>query len=536
MKRNTKLTSGFVALIFILLIAAQAGASTFDPNLIITDEEMLNSKSMTLGEIDQFLKARGGYISRNVFTDAFGKSRSAAEIIYNAANNHDCETNEQNINLSREEKDRLCKPATINPKVLIVLLQKEQSLIEETSPSQKALDWATGYAVCDNCSMSDPTIQRFKGFGKQVNSASLQFYDYMSNPQNYSYKAGGTYTVANTNKPSMIVQPKTQATAALYNYTPHVYNGNFNFFKLYNRFFSLVYPNNTLLQIKGEGGIWLIQNGKRRPFLSKGALTSRYDLNKVIQVSPSVLNQYPSGAPIKFPQYSLLRSPRGTVFLLVDDIKRGFSSAEALRKIGYNPEEIINASWDDINAYQDGPHLTATSSYPTGALLQDKSSGGIFYVTDGTKAPLWDKVLLKTKFKRKSITVVSSDKLASFTTVEPAIFGDGELLKTSNSAGVYVIDNKKKRVIISGEIFESLGYKWENVIDVPAKIMNLYPDGEPITSVYGDEEVIDLGVSTSTDSLITTTTEAAAPKTKGLFDLLSEKNQEELNDILNPGN
>ena len=33
-----------------------------------------------------------------------------------------------------------------------------------------------------------------------------------------------------------------------------------------------------------------------------------------------------------------------------------------------------------------------------GALLQDKSTGGVFYVYEGTKAPLWDAVLLKTKF------------------------------------------------------------------------------------------------------------------------------------------
>ena len=35
---------------------------------------------------------------------------------------------------------------------------------------------------------------------------------------------------------------------------------------------------------------------------------------------------------------------------------------------------IINASWEDINAYEEGLPITATSSHPTGALLQDKTT------------------------------------------------------------------------------------------------------------------------------------------------------------------
>ncbi|MCD4761893.1 hypothetical protein K8R32_02940 [bacterium] len=220
----------------------------------------------------------------------------------------------------------------------------------------------------------------------------------------------------------------------------------------------------------GEPGVWLIKNSQKRPFLTKGALTTRYDLNKVVQVNKSELNRYPTGPAIKFPQYSLLRSPRGTIFLLVDDKRRGFASSEAFRKIGFNPEEVINASWPDINAYEEGVPITATSSYPTGALLQDNKTGGIYYVSEGTKAPLWDSILLKTKFRRNSITPVAPEKLASYKTVEPAIFNDGELLKTQGQPAVYVIDNKRKRPVVSGKIFEQLGYKWENIIEVLTKM------------------------------------------------------------------
>lgn len=407
-----------------------------------------------------------------------------------------------------------------------MLLQKEQSLLDDKSPTQKQLDWATGYGVCDNCSMNDPAIQRWRGFGRQVNSAALQFYDYLQNSQYYTYKAGHTYSIANTDRPTSLVAIQNQATAALYNYTPHVYNGNFNFFTLWMRYFTRSYPNNSLLQAKGESGVWLIKDNQRRPFLSRGALTSRYDIKKIIQVNKVDLEKYPIGPPIKFAQYSILRSPRGTVFLLVDDTRRGFASQEAFRKIGFNPEEIINASWEDINTYKEGSPITATSTYPTGALLQDKTTGGIYYVSEGTKAPLWDKVLLQTKFKHKSIHAVNPEELKRFQTIAPAIFGDGELLTPSNSPAVYVIDNKQKRPIVSADAFLDLGYKWDNIITVPKQIIDLYPTGEILGKEYQetDIEIID-PLATSTASIITANTSSTT---------VDQATQAEINDILNP--
>ncbi len=514
----------FISFAFLFLGALESKAVTFNPDFIISDEEMTDVSSMSLADIELFLRSKGGYIASNYFTNRDGELKSAAKIIYEAANNYDCEGVVLSDNPTRKEREEKCNFAPINPKLLLVLLQKEQSLIEETSPTQKQLDWATGYGVCDDCSMNNPAIQRWRGFGKQINSASLQFSDYLNTPHHYSYRAGNTYTISNTGRPASSVTIQNNATAGLYNYTPHVYNGNYNFFKLWTKYFTRSYPNNSLLQVKGESGVWLIKDGKKRPFLSRGALTTRYDLPKVIPVNKSDLDAYITGDPIKFAQYSVLRSPKGTIFLLVDDTRRGFSSQEAFRKIGINPEEVINASWDDINVYKEGSPITEDSTYPTGALLQDKTSGGIYYVLEGTKAPLWDRVLLETKFRRKSIFPVDSAKLAEYKTVEPAIFSDGEILTAHDSSAVYVIDNKKRRAVISADAFLKLGYKWENVISVPSNIINLYDLGEPLGKVYEEQEieVIDPMASTTVDMLIVSGTDA---------DTVLE---DEINNVLNP--
>jgi len=473
----------FCALFVFLYAKNTVQAAEFDPNNIISDLEILDHTSMDLADIQEFLENKGSYLASYSCPDSNGVVRKASEIIYNAAaKNYDCDGAILSDSPAEEERISKCRKVTISPKFLLVLLQKEQSLIEDTSPSQAHLDWAAGYG----CPDSGGCNSRWKGFGKQVNSAALQFRDYMDNPQYYTYKAGNTYTISNTNRDPIIVTPANQATAALYNYTPHVYNGNFNFYKLWQRYFTKIYPDGSLLQVDGEVGVWLLQDGLKRPFLSKAALTTRFDINKIIKINKSDLDKYEKGAPIKFPQYSLIKSPRGTIFLLVDDKKRGFTTMEAFRKIGFNPTEVINASWEDINYYTDGLPITATSTYPTGALLQNNKTGGVYYVIEGIKAPLVDKIFLTTKFKNKKIIKVSPAELDQYQTAAPYLFGDGELLRTKDSPYVYVISGGKKILIASDKVFSSLGYKTENVIIVPSSVLYLYEAGTPITEVLNN--------------------------------------------------
>jgi hypothetical protein len=251
------------------------------------------------------------------------------------------------------------------------------------------------------------------------------------------------------------------------------------------------------MQVEGDPVVWLLQGGMKRPFTSRGALTSRYDPSRVIKVAKSELDKYSVGAPIKFPQYSLVKSPRGTIFLIVDDTKRGFSSQLAFRKNGFNPEEVINGTWEDLNGFRDGTPITATTTKPTGELVQNKTTGGVYFVIDGTKAPILDAIFLKTKFKNSKISKVAAKELDKYKTVDPVKFEDGALLKSNMGTGVYVIADGKKNPITSGALFEKIGYKWENVITVSSKILYLYPEGVAMT----EESLKTVSFATSTTSI-----------------------------------
>jgi hypothetical protein len=461
-----KKTNGFI--IFLLLFAtfaivkisfAQEIRPDFDPDYIISDAEILNYNAMNANDIQQFLANKGSYLSSYIISNPnTGLNESAAQAIYD-----------------------VCQANKVSPRFVLVLLQKEQGLVEDPNPGQSSLDWACGYGCPDGGGCNS----RWQGFWKQINSATLQFYDYMINPFEYGYKKGNTYTFQNTcsaynNPASSLVTPFNQATAALYNYTPHVFNGNYNFYTLWQKYFAHNYPDGSLLQIKGDKKVWLIQDGKKRTFASISVLASRYDVNKIITVEKSDLDKFSTSTPIKFSNYSLIRSPKGTVFLLVDDQRRGIASSKVFKKFGYNPAEVVAASWDDINSYAEAAPLTATSTYPSGALLQDKKTGGIFWVFAGKKAPLPEKSLLTYKFKNKKIIKTTAQELDQYPTTAPILFGDGELLSSPNSSAVYLIDGGLKRLFSSGDLFIKLGYKFANVVKVSPQFLSYYENGEVI--------------------------------------------------------
>lgn len=63
---------------------------------------------------------------------------------------------------------------------------------------------------------------------------------------------------------------------------------------------------------------------------------------------------------------------------------------------------------------------------------------------------------------------------------------DGTLIKYPEQPEVYLIENNQKRVFVSGEVFEGLGFNWEDVIEIPLE--EQYEDGPPIESAGGGIE------------------------------------------------
>src|SRR3989339_487513 len=384
-------------LIFCVLLApylsVSAEESDFDPNYIISDEEIQNSGSMNREDIQAFLEDYKSYLVGYRSLDAENANRTASDIIYRAAIKH-----------------------RINPKYLLVKLQKEQSLITNSPPTQKQLDWATGYGICDDCSMSDPALHK---------------------------------------------------------------HGNQNFWTLWQKWFDQVYPDGSLIRTSNSPTIYLIQNGVKRPFKNMSALITRFDPKYILNVPEVELKNYELGAEISLPNYSILKNG-GNYYLLDYDSLRPFASYEAVRSLGYHPDEIIEANSTDIASFSLGKVITAETTAPLGRVLRVKENNKLYYINDGKYYSITDEKIAKINYPNISVENATAIELANFTPGDPLKLKDGTLFGITGNNKIYVVENGKKRHIASEDVFNGLGYRWENIAWVNEFAGMAHPTGQAI--------------------------------------------------------
>ncbi len=440
-----------------LVLTPVSSVLAFDPNYIISDEDLTNPFALDRNQIQAYLDR--GFLGTYRTEDNAGVIRYAADIIL-----------------------RTAQSAGVSPKFLLVLLQKEQSLVEDDAPTDNQLDWATGYAVCDDCSKNDGTIQRWRGFGKQVNSAALQFSEgYLADIAAKGSTQGKYGPAMPVAIDSTTVTPENAATAALYAYTPHIH-GNANFASIWDRWFGQDYPTGSLLQAAGEAGVYLIQDGYKRPITSHSALTSRFNSDLIVQVSKTILSNYPDGTPISFPNYSLLEDEESNVYLLVDDSLRKIDSDATFKSIGFSSDEIVGITDTERAAYTMGNDITNKSVDPAGKLYQLKSNKAVYYVRDGIRQVIVDPAILAARFPNEKPTPVDSVVIEQYKEGKALLLPDGNLVKGVLDPTVYVITDGMRRAIDSEATFHSFGWSWNHVLTINDEALALHPLGAALTS------------------------------------------------------
>ncbi len=445
-------------------LTSVALAATFNPEHILDDVTLRRYDAMSYAEIRDFLDKKGGLANVRDIDPVDGKRKNGAQIVADAAVRYH-----------------------VNPQYILALIQKESSAVETNVPAKKQLEWATGYALCDGCARASALAQKYRGFARQVDAGAgwIDWFFQHSAIDASLRRPGITYSVNDT-----FVTPDNLATAALYSYTPHMH-GNLLLWTIWNRWFGdgnseMQFPDGTLARDAKTGAIALVQAGKFRQVANPAVLASRFSGIVPVDIDHDVFTgfvQQSPGRPVRFADFSLVRTEDGAIYLLAGNAKRHIVSMEVFAKIGFNPEEVRPATVADLADYADGDPITAATESATGELLQDEETGGIYYVADGTKHPLYDKALLAVNFYNEPIGRASTATLSAMADGDPIRFDDGVLVKAPSDPAVYVISGGKKRPIPSEDVFLSFGYRWSNVIVTSQKMLDLHPIGDPLSVV-----------------------------------------------------
>jgi energy-coupling factor transporter ATP-binding protein EcfA2 len=327
--------------------------------------------------------------------------------------------------------------------------------------------------------MDDPSIQDFKGFANQLEWAAKQhrekyLFQILGKGKTIAgYAPGKTVTID-----GKAITPMNQATAMLYSYTPHL-SGNYNLWKIWRRWFSLSFPEGSVVKAAGSGKVYLIKYGAKREFKNASVLASMADPSKVILADDSQLAAYDDGNKIAFANYAIVETETKARYLLVGTKKRLIVSKAVFQKFGFNEDEVINAKAADLADYEDGQDLTAQSAHPTGILFQDPKKQ-LWYVEDGIKYLVPNRSFVKLYLQGRIAKAATVKQLATYKDGGVFQLRDGELVRTVSNPSVFVMENGKRRPIPSADVFETIGWQWKNVVTLPDDVLAGYPVGDPV--------------------------------------------------------
>jgi hypothetical protein len=201
--------------------AGAANNSRFDPGYIISDLVFYDASAMSVDAVQAFLSAKGaGCVPASDGTACLKDYRQAT--VSRAA---DAKCSGAYTGTSDESAAtiivKVAQACGINPRVLLVTLQKEQGLVtRRTAGTAAVYQKAMGYGCPDTAACD----AQYYGFFNQVYSAAAQFRNYANNPTRYANRAGAVNNVRyhpNEACGASAVLIRNQATASLYNYTPY---------------------------------------------------------------------------------------------------------------------------------------------------------------------------------------------------------------------------------------------------------------------------------------------------------------------------
>jgi hypothetical protein len=241
----------------------------------------------------------------------------------------------------------------------------------------------------------------------------------------------------------------------------------------------LKYPDGSLVQIKPEPTVYLIENGKKRPFnvTAKQFLSLGFDFNNVKQVTVDELINYLDGIAIKYGPDKQLLSDGTKIYLIESGKKRWISSNQLFSILGFSRSKVKKSDLAQIITYLDGDPLL----YPDGTLLRSGGNPTVYLMKGGQKHQFVSaQSFLKLGYKWGKVLSADSAEIAQAPSGNIISYADGTLVQAENSASVFLINKGLLHQFVSSEIFLNMKYKWSQVLTVSSDELSYYTQGDPV--------------------------------------------------------
>ena len=491
--------------------------SKFDPGLIISDSVFYDFGTMTVEEIQRFLESQvpvcksgsaGMPCLRNFKADTPEKSAEPGKCAYMPA--------QTNISAAQIIYN-ISRACGINPRVLLVTLQKEQGLVQASIPSPYMYKAAMGYG----CPDSDPGIcgKVWIGLFNQLYKAAGQFQWYGDPAGSFTYlRPGRTVSIdynpdAKKNCGKKTFTLKSQATANLYYYTPFVPNkaaldnlrglgdtcsayGNRNFWRYYWDWFGSPIGGGFLLK-SSTSDPYFISNDVKYPLADKTLVNELAPLGPLGEISQDYLDSFPTGIPmsriVKTPAYNGI----SVYFFISGGKKYVFANCDQATNMGLDCTKAVELTRVQLDALPTGqfrPDIKAVVKSQAAA----PATPSYFLVTDTKKYPLDCAKAVNMGFDCTKAVEYTQAQLDALATIRLSLAGLGISAMLTNTDGSRVlIQNGLKREVLDDASLNAIGITAIAPSPLKVKDFSYLPWGAPIaidSSLFVDRDTKREGV------------------------------------------
>lgn len=493
--KNKIFTLSFIFFLTLSPLAALADSPdpSFNANKLIEDRNF--SDTQTFGGaagVQKFLEAKNSVLA-NTSPDFLVMLKEPVSTLLKQGLS-DPEPNLPRLRTAAELIWDASVQSGLNPQVILVTLNKEQSLITgkftQNSDLQKALDHAMGFACPDSggCGNLFPGFyyqifgnydsdgNRYLGAAKSLMKSFLTQGGRGPIVAGLAAKVGDTITLQNTlggfdNVPEeQNVQILNNATAALYRYTPHVFNGNYNFWRFFIAWFR--YENGTLIKMASGADTYIIQNGLKQLVPSFVAKARGLNLASAITVSPTEFDNYQTDQILGPSDNTIVAVPgEGQKYVFVNNVKHPASDF-VIRQRGLDPQNVLAVTTGESQLFSSGVVLTPLD----GTILRGQADKTVYLVQNGNLLAFSSFTFSQRKISAKQVVSVPDAEVATYPKFGFVTPLDGTVFKSANNSTVFLAQSGLK-LPVTAEIFKNRKLKNSSVVVLSGDEVGSFPTG-----------------------------------------------------------
>jgi peptidoglycan hydrolase-like amidase len=214
--------------------------------------------------------------------------------------------------------------------------------------------------------------------------------------------------------------------------------------------------------------IYDIDSGHPKTYVSLSAYQSSGGTStQSVSINRTQLDLFSDSRFFKFSDGALIKTASSPMVYYVESGKRrAFQiSADQFVKLGFSFSNVKVITSDDMGLYPDGYPVRYAAD---GALFKNSADSKIYYGQNGKKHYIGSATVFNfLGLSWSKVKTISSADADSYLTGDSMFYPDGALVKSDQSAIVYLLMGKQLHQILSPGIFETLGLNWKNIKTLP---------------------------------------------------------------------